>query len=88
MLVDEFLEATVPIRFRLPRCSKMLARYMNPVDIPESVPRGPALHGLHRHFSVFYCIKKRFANVGEEREGSKSISDGRVLKTVKCTRDV
>ncbi|GBM73186.1 hypothetical protein AVEN_30068-1, partial [Araneus ventricosus] len=43
MLVDERLEATVPIGFRLPRCSKILTRYMNPVDIPQSVPKGPAL---------------------------------------------
>ncbi|GBN25782.1 hypothetical protein AVEN_11096-1 [Araneus ventricosus] len=36
-------ETTVPIEYRPPWCSKVLARYLKPVDIPESLLKVPSL---------------------------------------------
>ncbi|GBL76670.1 hypothetical protein AVEN_53370-1 [Araneus ventricosus] len=72
MLVDELLESTVPIGFRLPRCSKMLAYYMNTVDILCSQRSGPSLVCIATF--LFLNVSRSVSLMLEKRERESNLS--------------
>ncbi|GBM23409.1 hypothetical protein AVEN_211253-1 [Araneus ventricosus] len=54
----------------------MLPRYMNSVDIPESVPRGPALRWFVSLLFCFLMCQEAFAKLDKrEREANLSLME-------------